>query len=162
MSNIMTGEVVFGGPGSGLFGALLLVVLGVFLAGLMVGRTPEYLGKKLGMREVKLAALGTLFVPILVRLPDRLHHHLCAAELPGSAVSRTARPVAHPAALSAPRYRRPPVSREDWSAALDAAPSRPCANASSTSRLALRDLVPLAAGEPCADEAPRAAALGLA
>jgi K+-transporting ATPase ATPase A chain len=66
MSNIMTGEVIFGGPGSGLFGMLLLVVLGVFIAGLMVGRTPEYLGKKLGTREVKLAALGTLFVPILV------------------------------------------------------------------------------------------------
>jgi K+-transporting ATPase ATPase A chain len=66
MSNIMTGEVIFGGPGSGLFGMLLLVVLGVFLAGLMVGRTPEYLGKKLGMREVKLAALGSLFVPFAV------------------------------------------------------------------------------------------------
>jgi K+-transporting ATPase ATPase A chain len=66
MSNIMTGEVIFGGPGSGLFGLLLLVVLAVFIAGLMVGRTPEYLGKKLGTREIKLAALGTLFVPILV------------------------------------------------------------------------------------------------
>jgi K+-transporting ATPase ATPase A chain len=66
MSNIMTGEVIFGGPGSGLFGMLLLVVLGVFIAGLMVGRTPEYLGKKLGMREIKLAALGTVFVPTLV------------------------------------------------------------------------------------------------
>ncbi len=72
MSNIMTGEVIFGGPGSGLFGMLLLVVLGVFLAGLMVGRTPEYLGKKLGMREVKLAALGTLFVPILVLVTTAL------------------------------------------------------------------------------------------
>jgi K+-transporting ATPase ATPase A chain len=66
MSNIMTGEVIFGGPGSGLFGMLLLVVLGVFIAGLMVGRTPEYLGKRLGMREVKLAALGTVFVPTSV------------------------------------------------------------------------------------------------
>jgi K+-transporting ATPase ATPase A chain len=65
MSNIMTGEVIFGGPGSGLFGMLLLVVLAVFLAGLMVGRTPEYLGKKLGTREIKLAVLGTLFVPAL-------------------------------------------------------------------------------------------------
>ncbi len=65
MSNIMTGEVIFGGPGSGLFGVLLLVVLAVFIAGLMVGRTPEYLGKKLGAREVKLAALGTLFVPAM-------------------------------------------------------------------------------------------------
>src|ERR1039458_2890361 len=66
MSNIMTGEVIFGGPGSGLFGMLLLVVAAVFIAGLMVGRTPEYLGKKLGIREVKLAFLGILFVPILV------------------------------------------------------------------------------------------------
>jgi K+-transporting ATPase ATPase A chain len=66
MSNIMTGEVIFGGPGSGLFGMLLVVVLAVFITGLMVGRTPEYLGKKLGIREIKLAALGTLFVPALV------------------------------------------------------------------------------------------------
>jgi K+-transporting ATPase ATPase A chain len=66
MSNIMTGEVIFGGPGSGLFGMLLLVVAAVFIAGLMVGRTPEYLGKKLGIREVKLAFIGILFVPILV------------------------------------------------------------------------------------------------
>src|SRR5450755_266398 len=66
MANIMTGEVIFGGPGSGLFGMLLLVVLSVFIAGLMVGRTPEYLGKKIGIRETKLAVLGTLFVPTLV------------------------------------------------------------------------------------------------
>jgi len=66
MSNIMTGEVIFGGPGSGLFGMLLLVVAAVFIAGLMVGRTPEYLGKKIGIREIKLASLGILFVPVLV------------------------------------------------------------------------------------------------
>jgi K+-transporting ATPase ATPase A chain len=66
MANIMTGEVIFGGPGSGLFGMLLLVVVAVFIAGLMVGRTPEYLGKKIGMREMKLAVLGTLAVPTLV------------------------------------------------------------------------------------------------
>lgn len=66
MANMMTGEVIFGGPGSGLYGMLLLVVLGVFLAGLMVGRTPEYLGKQIQAREVKLASLGTLFVPLLV------------------------------------------------------------------------------------------------
>jgi K+-transporting ATPase ATPase A chain len=66
MANMMTGEVVFGGPGSGLYGMLLLVVLAVFIAGLMVGRTPEYLGKKLEVREVKLATVGTLFVPLLV------------------------------------------------------------------------------------------------
>jgi K+-transporting ATPase ATPase A chain len=65
LANIMTGEVIFGGPGSGLFGMLLLVVLAVFICGLMVGRTPELLGKKIGIREMKLAALGTLFVPTL-------------------------------------------------------------------------------------------------
>ena len=58
MANMMTGEVIFGGPGSGLYGMLLLVVLAVFIAGLMVGRTPEYLGKQIQTREVKLATLG--------------------------------------------------------------------------------------------------------
>ena len=66
MANMMTGEVIFGGPGSGLYGMLLLVVLAVFIAGLMVGRTPEYLGKQIQAREVKLASIGTLFVPLLV------------------------------------------------------------------------------------------------
>jgi potassium-transporting ATPase potassium-binding subunit len=66
MANMMTGEVIFGGPGSGLFGMLLLVILGVFLAGLMVGRTPEYLGKQIQAREVKLASIGTLFVPLVL------------------------------------------------------------------------------------------------
>ncbi len=53
---MMTGEVIFGGVGSGLYGMLLFVVLAVFIAGLMVGRTPEYLGKKIEAREVKLDA----------------------------------------------------------------------------------------------------------
>ena len=66
MANMMTGEVIFGGPGSGLFGMLLLVVLAVFIAGLMVGRTPEYLGKQIQAREIKLASIGVLFVPLLV------------------------------------------------------------------------------------------------
>ena len=64
--NISTGEVVFGGVGSGLYGMLLFVVLAVFIAGLMVGRTPEYLGKKIEAREVKLVMVGTLFVPLAV------------------------------------------------------------------------------------------------
>ncbi len=66
MANIMTGEVVYGGPGSGLYGMLLLVVVAVFIAGLMVGRTPEYLGKKLEEREIKLASLGVLVLPAIV------------------------------------------------------------------------------------------------
>jgi len=66
MANMMTGEVIFGGPGSGLYGMIGLVVLAVFVAGLMVGRTPEFLGKQILAREVKLASIATLFVPLLV------------------------------------------------------------------------------------------------
>jgi potassium-transporting ATPase potassium-binding subunit len=66
MSNMMIGEVSFGGVGSGLYGMLLFVLLAVFIAGLMVGRTPEYLGKKIEAREVKLVLIGTLAMPLLV------------------------------------------------------------------------------------------------
>jgi K+-transporting ATPase ATPase A chain len=71
-ANMMTGEVIFGGVGSGLYGMLLFVLLAVFIAGLMVGRTPEYLGKKIEAREVKLVALGTLAVPLLVLVTTAL------------------------------------------------------------------------------------------
>ena len=64
--NMSTGEVVFGGVGSGLYGMLLFVLLAVFIAGLMVGRTPEYVGKKIEAREIKLVLVGTLFVPLAV------------------------------------------------------------------------------------------------
>ena len=66
MANMMLGEVAFGGVGSGLYGMLLFVLLAVFIAGLMVGRTPEYLGKKIEAREVKLVLIGTLAMPLLV------------------------------------------------------------------------------------------------
>lgn len=58
--NMMLGEVIFGGVGAGLYGMLLFVIITVFIAGLMVGRTPEYLGKKIEAREVKMAMLGIL------------------------------------------------------------------------------------------------------
>lgn len=64
--NMMLGEVAPGGTGSGLYGMLILAVIAVFVAGLMVGRTPEYLGKKLGGREVKFASLYLLTTPTLV------------------------------------------------------------------------------------------------
>jgi potassium-transporting ATPase potassium-binding subunit len=64
--NMMLGEVAPGGTGSGLYGILILAVITVFIAGLMVGRTPEYLGKKIGGREVKLASLYLLTTPALV------------------------------------------------------------------------------------------------
>jgi K+-transporting ATPase ATPase A chain len=64
--NMMLGEVAPGGTGSGLYGMLILAVLTVFIAGLMVGRTPEYLGKKIGAREVKFASLYFLTTPTIV------------------------------------------------------------------------------------------------
>jgi K+-transporting ATPase ATPase A chain len=64
--NMFTGEVIWGGAGSGLYGMFFYVLIAVFVAGLMVGRTPEYLGKKIEAREIKIAAVGALFVPTLV------------------------------------------------------------------------------------------------
>ena len=64
--NMMLGEVAPGGTGSGLYGLLVLAMLSVFIAGLMVGRTPEYLGKKLGAREMKFASLYILTTPAIV------------------------------------------------------------------------------------------------
>ena len=63
--NIFVGEVIFGGVGSGLYGMIFYILIAVFVAGLMVGRTPEYLGKKIEAREIKYAAVGALFVPTL-------------------------------------------------------------------------------------------------
>jgi K+-transporting ATPase ATPase A chain len=64
--NIFVGEVIFGGVGSGLYGMFFYILIAVFVAGLMVGRTPEYLGKKIEAREIKYAAVGALFVPTMV------------------------------------------------------------------------------------------------
>ena len=64
--NIQLGEVIFGGVGAGLYGMLVMVILTVFIAGLMVGRTPEYLGKKIEAREMKLAMLYILVFPLIV------------------------------------------------------------------------------------------------
>ena len=66
MLNMMLGEVAPGGVGSGLYGMLVLAVVAVFVAGLLVGRTPEYLGKKIGRREMTLASLYLLVTPVLV------------------------------------------------------------------------------------------------
>jgi K+-transporting ATPase ATPase A chain len=79
LANIMLGEVVFGGVGSGLYGMLIFVVLAVFIAGLMVGRTPEYLGKKIEAYDVKMSMLYALIFPLIilsltaafVMMPDR-------------------------------------------------------------------------------------------
>jgi len=66
MINIQLGEVIFGGVGSGLYGMLMFAIIAVFVAGLMVGRTPEYLGKKIETREVKMAMLAILVLPLSI------------------------------------------------------------------------------------------------
>lgn len=66
LSNMMLDEVIVGGPGSGLFGMLLFAIVAVFVAGLMIGRTPEYLGKKLEGSEVKITMLVLLTVPAFI------------------------------------------------------------------------------------------------
>src|SRR6202050_5217872 len=66
MANIMLGCIIFGGVGSGLYGMLLCVIVAMFAAGLMVGRTPEYLGKKLESKEVKMAMLAILMLPLSI------------------------------------------------------------------------------------------------
>ena len=66
LANIMLGEVVFGGVGAGMYGILIYIVLAVFIAGLMVGRTPEYLGKKIEAYDVKMAMLVVLVFPLMI------------------------------------------------------------------------------------------------
>jgi K+-transporting ATPase ATPase A chain len=66
LTNIMLGEVVFGGVGAGMYGILIFVVLAVFIAGLMVGRTPEYLGKKIEAYDVKMSMLYVLIFPLII------------------------------------------------------------------------------------------------
>ena len=66
--NIMLGEVIFGGVGAGVYGILIFIILAVFIAGLMVGRTPEYLGKKIEAYDVKMAMLAVLIFPLTILL----------------------------------------------------------------------------------------------
>jgi K+-transporting ATPase ATPase A chain len=89
MFNMMLGEVIFGGVGAGLYGMLLFVLIAVFLAGLMIGRTPEYLGKKLEAREVRLLVATLLVMPVGVLVFCAL-----AVSLDGPAASIT-NPGAH-------------------------------------------------------------------
>ena len=63
---IQLGEVIYGGVGSGLYGMIMFAIVAVFIAGLMIGRTPEYLGKKLGAFEIKMASIAILLPPLLV------------------------------------------------------------------------------------------------
>jgi K+-transporting ATPase ATPase A chain len=64
--NIQLGEIIIGGVGAGLYGMLLFVIVAIFVAGLMVGRTPEYVGKKIEAKEVKMAMLAILILPLMI------------------------------------------------------------------------------------------------
>jgi K+-transporting ATPase ATPase A chain len=85
MINMMLGEIIFGGVGSGLYGFLLFAIVAVFVAGLMVGRTPEYLGKKIEAREVKMTMLAILCLPLVM-----LGFTAFAVVLPGPAAAISA------------------------------------------------------------------------
>ena len=100
--NIMLSEVIFGGVGAGMYGILIYVVLAVFIAGLMVGRTPEYLGKKIEAYDVKMAMLVALVFPLIILVFSR---HLLGARLRhrGHQQSRAARSHADAVRL---RFRR--------------------------------------------------------
>jgi K+-transporting ATPase ATPase A chain len=87
--NIFVGEVIYGGVGSGLYGMFFYILIAVFVAGLMVGRTPEYLGKKIEAREIKYAAVGALFVPTMVLTMT------AAAVVTGSGLASIFNPGAH-------------------------------------------------------------------
>ncbi|MBL7489264.1 potassium-transporting ATPase subunit KdpA, partial [Frankia sp. AgW1.1] len=87
--NIQLGEIIIGGVGAGLYGMLLFVVLAIFVAGLMVGRTPEYVGKKIEAKEVKMAMLAILVLPLMI-----LGWSAVASVLP-SALASIANPGPH-------------------------------------------------------------------
>ena len=121
MANMQTGEVIFGGVGSGLYGMLMFAILGVFLSGLMVGRTPEFLGKKIEAREVKLTVFGTIGVPLLVLVTARWRSRAatgrCRSSTPGRKAGRR---------RSTPTRRRPTTTARR-SPATPASCSRPIA-----------------------------------
>jgi K+-transporting ATPase ATPase A chain len=69
LCNMLLGEIVFGGLGTGLYSLVMVALVGLFIAGLMIGRTPEYLGKKIGPSEIKLVAIFSLMTPLAVLIP---------------------------------------------------------------------------------------------
>ena len=118
MVNIMLGDIIFGGVGSGLYGMLLFAIVAMFVAGLMVGRTPEYLGKKLEAKEVKMAMLGH---PDPAALHPRLHRarggaagrHWRAWPMPARMASarRSTPTPRRPATTAPPSPASPPTCR---------------------------------------------------
>ena len=95
MANMMIDEVIFGAPGSGLWGMLLFALVAVFIAGLMIGRTPEFIGKKIEEREIKMTALALLVAPAAILGLTALAS-VIAPGLAGPANARTARLFQNP------------------------------------------------------------------
>ena len=129
MVNIMLGEIIFGGVGSGLYGMLLFAIVAVFVAGLMVGRTPEYLGKKIEAKEVKMAMLAILILPLSI-----LGFTALAVVLP-AALARWPMPARTASARSSTPTPRPPATTAAPSPAL------PPTRRSTTRRSALAMLI---------------------
>ena len=101
--NMQLGEIIVGGVGAGLYGMLLFVILAIFVAGLMVGRTPEYVGKKIEAREVKMAMLAILVLPLMSSSASPRSPWCCRPRSPRSPTpARTASPRS-----STPTPRRP-------------------------------------------------------
>ncbi len=159
-----------GGVGAGLYGMLVLAIIAVFVAGLMVGRTPEYLGKKIGPREIKLASLYILTTPTLVLLGTALSFAIPAFAAgrrvdldlePGrcTASARCCTPSRPPRTTTArpsPASRRtPPGSTRRWaSRCCSAASCRSCSCSRSPARFAAQDKVPEHGGHPAHPPAP--------
>jgi potassium-transporting ATPase potassium-binding subunit len=90
--NIQTGEVIFGGVGAGLYGILLYAIVAVFIAGLMVGRTPEYVGKKIEQKEVKMAMLALIATAFSILVPAAISS---VVQFPSPTKNANGQPVAH-------------------------------------------------------------------
>ncbi len=177
-ANLSASEVIFGGVGTGLYSILLYVLLAVFIGGLMVGRTPEWLGKKLEAREIKLAGLGILITPLAALLSTALAVASKAGRASISEVATSAasgyrirrRPSPRPSTHTSPRRtttaRRSPAtpassSRTPATSARTASPSPTCSAASTCSSRAMRrscSRSPSPAPSPASASRPRASA----
>ncbi len=111
-ANLSASEVIFGGVGTGLYSILLYVLLAVFIGGLMVGRTPEWLGKKIEAREIKLAGLGILITPLAALFCTALASASSAGRKSISEVATSATRESHPAGILRDLLRLPVSSQQ--------------------------------------------------
>jgi hypothetical protein len=120
--NMQLGEVVFGGVGTGLYGMLVFAILAVFIAGLMIGRTPEYLGKKIEVFEMKMSAIAILVTPHAGAAGHRHRGDERAQAVPASPIRV---PMASPRS-STPSRRRPTTTAAPLPACRPTPPSTTC------------------------------------